>query len=891
MPRNVTVTFGDGSSHIYQGVPDDATPEQVTARAQKQFPGLTVTALDGGRKGTPASPKPAPKAISREEAIKQKAREHVARQDRDSLFKEGTFLSGVADFGDAAKATIANTFGIGPRLQAGLSALKDDVSYEDALDFWRAANEAERRKSLGGELTGALVGGGALTKGAGLALKGAATVAPKAANILQKLTTLQRGQTWRNAARMTGVGAATGAAQAAGEGKDVSQGATLGGLFSAGLATAGNLAGSIGSRIANVTQPYSGSVSRGLREVVEESPEALRKSYETMRATTGTDIPLAAALRQPDYDRVVEKVARLTPETAETARQAAKAHINSFPQRMIQHVTEAGDEAARTIGSSMRGADGKPMRLIKTATINELNQVREDVAEEMIEPIRKELVDLTKLGLDDLERDSFLEIGLRQKDLAPRLKKLFPKGKPDTFPGSDFNPITGRVESTGRPDPGSIEATVGELDRLRRALNRASETTRASSPSNSQAYRNAANTIGDLIGDAHPSYQPALKAYAANSRMIEGFETTAAGKRISDVSDTRLAKNLRTPEGRAGMAAGELYRQREAVGASPSSAIRTAREFAARGKLTRQADPTNPLAMQPGTVTENLSPRAAEQLAARSGVEYDALQRSLSASGVNAARATDEMLDNPESLFYGLSLLAPGAMALTRARFFANFVRNIPTGMNPKVAENLTDMLFSADPAKAEQALRALERVGGLKTLGDAIREGARSQVPAATTGILGGSAASPAQQPAAPAPASPEPVPAPQPEANAQFSPAILNLASRMEQVESGGHQAAVSPAGAIGVMQVMPETAPEAAQLAGVPFDEERYRTDEEYNRLLGTAYLAAMLDEFGDETLAVAAYNAGPTAVRQALRKGGDWLSRLPAETQDYVQKVLG
>lgn len=48
MPRNVMVTFDDGSTHVYQNVPDDATPDQVTARASQEF-GKQITALDGGR--------------------------------------------------------------------------------------------------------------------------------------------------------------------------------------------------------------------------------------------------------------------------------------------------------------------------------------------------------------------------------------------------------------------------------------------------------------------------------------------------------------------------------------------------------------------------------------------------------------------------------------------------------------------------------------------------------------------------------------------------------------------------------------------------------------------------------------------------------------------------
>lgn len=55
MPRNITVTFDDGTSHVYQNAPDDITPDQVTARAQKDF-GKSVTALDGGRSAKAAAP-------------------------------------------------------------------------------------------------------------------------------------------------------------------------------------------------------------------------------------------------------------------------------------------------------------------------------------------------------------------------------------------------------------------------------------------------------------------------------------------------------------------------------------------------------------------------------------------------------------------------------------------------------------------------------------------------------------------------------------------------------------------------------------------------------------------------------------------------------------------
>ena len=93
----------------------------------------------------------------------------------------------------------------------------------------------------------------------------------------------------------------------------------------------------------------------------------------------------------------------------------------------------------------------------------------------------------------------------------------------------------------------------------------------------------------------------------------------------------------------------------------------------------------------------------------------------------------------------------------------------------------------------------------------------------------------------------------------------------------ESGFQPEAVSPAGAQGLMQLMPDT----AALLGVkdPFHPQQ-------NVAGGSEYLAWQLQDFGgDVSLALAAYNAGPAAVRR-------WGGVPPyAETQHYVRNVLG
>jgi len=100
--------------------------------------------------------------------------------------------------------------------------------------------------------------------------------------------------------------------------------------------------------------------------------------------------------------------------------------------------------------------------------------------------------------------------------------------------------------------------------------------------------------------------------------------------------------------------------------------------------------------------------------------------------------------------------------------------------------------------------------------------------------------------------------------------------LVLRIIEAESGGDPRAVSPKGAQGLMQLMPET----ARALGVsdPFDPGQ-------NIEGGVRYLSHLLQRFGDLRLALAAYNAGPGRV---LQYGG--VPPFP-ETQRYIERILG
>ena len=117
----------------------------------------------------------------------------------------------------------------------------------------------------------------------------------------------------------------------------------------------------------------------------------------------------------------------------------------------------------------------------------------------------------------------------------------------------------------------------------------------------------------------------------------------------------------------------------------------------------------------------------------------------------------------------------------------------------------------------------------------------------------------------------------------------------------ESNFSTDAVSPAGARGLMQILPSTAKQIARRKKKPFSASMLNSNPDFNVEMGSTYFADMLKRFdGSYILAIAAYNAGPTNVRKWVKALGkpdenldavDWIERIPFnETRNYVQRVL-
>jgi soluble lytic murein transglycosylase len=130
-------------------------------------------------------------------------------------------------------------------------------------------------------------------------------------------------------------------------------------------------------------------------------------------------------------------------------------------------------------------------------------------------------------------------------------------------------------------------------------------------------------------------------------------------------------------------------------------------------------------------------------------------------------------------------------------------------------------------------------------------------------------------------------------------IEPAVAYSIARQE---SHFNQKVVSPAKAMGFMQVTPVAAKDTAKRYKAPFNAARLLSDPVYNMQMGAAELSMLLSTYnGSYILTFAGYNAGRGRVRQWIAAYGDprdpkvdpvdWAERIPiAETRNYVQRIM-
>lgn len=123
-----------------------------------------------------------------------------------------------------------------------------------------------------------------------------------------------------------------------------------------------------------------------------------------------------------------------------------------------------------------------------------------------------------------------------------------------------------------------------------------------------------------------------------------------------------------------------------------------------------------------------------------------------------------------------------------------------------------------------------------------------------------------------------------------------ILSIARRESEFDPG----VISPAGAIGLMQVMPGTGRDTAREIGTDWSQTRLLDDAAYNARLGASFLDGLIGRYdGNMVLVSAAYNAGPGRAEQWIERFGDprraeditfWIEAIPfSETRNYIMRV--
>lgn len=835
----------------------------------------------------PTAPKKAsarPAVRTRKQALRETARRVIAEQRAEPSM----IPLPVRDRTAALMGSVNDAFfGLPARIAGGITRTPNDLMQE----FARQQGERAPVTNFIGTLAAGMLTGGGLVKGAGTLTKSSIPALARTGNLVQRATTLRRGQKVLNAAKIAGTGAAAGAATAAGKGENVGEGAAYGAggaLAAGGAMKAGGWLYGKASEVLRLS-----GADAILRRYTKATREQLSQRAQDFRNKTGTEPTVYELLDLEDRENLRGVLRRLTTPQRERAAAKARTRVQNIPGDIARVVDKATAREKSTIASRLatnlaqsRGSKSPTLaekRMARAAAENptRLAQLRREEAANIMKPYD--------------ERTAYMSVN----DLIPAVPVAGKKAGQVVFQTDDPEVSKAILAAAGsmklRPESQGIKVReiTGIIQELKEDLD-------GSVIERGTAQR-AIDHLEGLLAKDHPDVLPAINrmnaAWAARTRQLEGMGSLrpeAANAQVSGAKQLRKAENIyQTPEGAAGRVMGQRMALTEDLGAATQPALGKVRELA-----------------ESRTVARNLAANIGKP--ATRTITEAARAQSESARKL-ASMVRDPTVDLQAIEAGDLALLAsainPASMAYTKARALAvltNLLRGIPEGRS----RVLTDMLFSQDENLTRRAINALRSEGdaGERALAAVFAAGqaaagAGASSPSSITGTAPLRTSPENQQPAETNPFDQfdtgEEMPAGFEGAASPYAqelqriydtedPAVLDLIGRVEQQESGGDQSAVSPAGAVGVMQVMPDTAPEAATMAGVPWDEEAYRNDPAYNRLLGIAYLTEMLRRYdGDAELALIAYNAGPRRADEYAAGRGE----LPDETKNYVARILG
>jgi len=505
MPKQVTVTFSDGTSHTYQGVPDTATPDEVEARAQKDF-NKQVKAL------AKVGPKGADKALADARQRSKNTSGAVRAVNQGFTFN----LSDEIDAAGAAVETGARNLASKTGLVKG-AGYSPKEAYQAVMQSEKEAGQQYAKQAPVANFAANVVGGIAnpLAKAGGGFVAGGKGLA-------------------QVAGRSAIVGGATGAAYGAGEGQGMErvQNALVGGGTGAAIGGAIPVAGKVAGKAINALGATKAAKQAAARK---EEVRALQRE--------GVDLTYGEMFGGPA--KMLEDVTSTVSGAIGGARERGREQLNKAAiNRALAPIgeklsknTEAGREAIDEMivktGRAMEDAYSGA-KFIATPTFGQsLKQVADD----------------TLVGVDMQTRQ-------RAKSLTDSLLKG-PLVRNGQIEGKDLGRAMSRISAAKRaalsgptPDKALFDYYQGLEREVIKSINRDKTGDVKKIMAARKAYalslrpERAANAVGAEGGVFSPAQlQTAVKATAGGARKRD-FARGRAG--MQDLSEA--SKNIMAPK-------------------------------------------------------------------------------------------------------------------------------------------------------------------------------------------------------------------------------------------------------------------------------------------------------------------------------------------------------
>lgn len=458
-------------------------------------------------------------------------------QAGDMLF---TALHSAADTG---------TFGLADKASAGVAAGLSQVlpnaqpmSYDDAYAKIKANSQAMAGRNpvsaAVGDVGGMVAGAGGLAKaakmipGVGAVLDAAAPVAgAPVTNVLKS-------------AAVGGAGAAgyTAADEAVRQGTiDPNAVLTNGVLGAVAAPVVSKVAQAVIGKLANPTT----KAMAVLASKIGETPDDLATAYSNFQTATGR-VPTMAEIVSMKSTGELSQLIKNSPTITTAANTAADT---------------AGAQRSSSLAKIVDDNGGGPQ------SISQLTTARKTNMDTAMKPLRGSSVGIDTQDAGLLDDPRVRSVLRDSPELASRVRDAVQEAR----------------------DGGTSDAlTVGDIDAIRAGIRSRqstfyNKTNPRYNPTVGHQFGNLADNITALGTSSEPGYQDALEQFGRDSDYIAGFSHGNAGKAIGDAEHDPLINSLATPEGQQGHAAGIATRTADAIGDSPSGAIRTAAQLAQGG--------------------------------------------------------------------------------------------------------------------------------------------------------------------------------------------------------------------------------------------------------------------------------------------------------------------